>query len=256
MEQQSTAKKAIKILSALFLLVFLPMIVYASYQMVRSRQKASVEGGEFNVELSPASGAFKINQSFPVSVKFDLGKNPIFIAAVAVRLSYSYSGTAPVFSASEVELGPEFKKEGWNCPVKKITPGGGKVLIDISCANTSITGYKTSEKVTLATITFKATEVPSNNPVELTFDATESIITRKSDGQDFLAIPSSKGSYKIESSSSLLGDVNGDGKVDDFDLSALLGKWGAKVDISTVDFNKDNLVDDADLSIQLSHWTG
>jgi len=265
MEQSnSKLKKAIKILSAIFLLVFLPMLVYASLQMIRYRQKASVEGGEFNVELSPASGTYRIDQSFPVAVKFDLGANPIYIAALAVRLIYNYSEDTPIFTVidsdelangTQVELGPEFKKEDWNCPVNKVTFGGGKALVDISCANTTITGYKTTEKVTLATVTFKATDTPANNPVELTFDAAESIITRKSDGQDFLAIPSSKGSYKIESSE-LLGDINGDSLVDDYDLSVLLGKWGATTDIISVDFNKDGLVDDADLSILLSHWTG
>ena len=51
------------------------------------------------------------------------------------------------------------------------------------------------------------------------------------------------------------GDVQGDGVVDDSDLSYLLAYWGhVGVTWSEGNFNNDDIVDDADLSILLSNW--
>lgn len=49
-----------------------------------------------------------------------------------------------------------------------------------------------------------------------------------------------------------LGDLNGDGKVDIFDLSVLLTNWNTAQ--STSDINHDGIVNVIDLSIMLSHW--
>jgi hypothetical protein len=49
-----------------------------------------------------------------------------------------------------------------------------------------------------------------------------------------------------------VGDINGDGAVNIFDLSILLSKWGT-TDASS-DLNKDGAVNVFDLSILLSHW--
>jgi fibronectin type 3 domain-containing protein len=52
----------------------------------------------------------------------------------------------------------------------------------------------------------------------------------------------------------LVGDVNGDGKVNVFDLSMLLSAWGTSN--VPADINKDSIVNIFDLSILLSKWTG
>lgn len=49
-------------------------------------------------------------------------------------------------------------------------------------------------------------------------------------------------------------DINKDSKVDIFDLSTMLSKWGTSDQAS--DINNDNKVDVFDLSILLSNWTG
>jgi hypothetical protein len=49
-----------------------------------------------------------------------------------------------------------------------------------------------------------------------------------------------------------IGDLNGDGVVDVFDLSILLSEWGTQN--ATADLNKDGTVNVFDLSILLSHW--
>jgi hypothetical protein len=58
-------------------------------------------------------------------------------------------------------------------------------------------------------------------------------------------------------SSSLLGDLNGDSKVNIYDLSAMLAHWGASGGgRAGGDLNGDGTVNITDLSILLSHWTG
>ena len=54
----------------------------------------------------------------------------------------------------------------------------------------------------------------------------------------------------------LMGDADGDGLVDDDDLSLLLSSWGQDVGWANGNFNGDNIVDDDDLSLLLSNWTG
>jgi hypothetical protein len=51
-----------------------------------------------------------------------------------------------------------------------------------------------------------------------------------------------------------LGDVDDDGDVDIFDLSALITLW--KTNNTNADFNNNGIVDIYDLSILLSNWTG
>ena len=49
----------------------------------------------------------------------------------------------------------------------------------------------------------------------------------------------------------LVGDVNGDGKVDGFDLGLLLAQWGTA---GSADFNHDGTVDGFDLGTLLANW--
>ena len=52
------------------------------------------------------------------------------------------------------------------------------------------------------------------------------------------------------------GDANGDGEVDDDDLSLLLANWGGTVDCTLGEFSGAPPVDDDDLSLLLANWTG
>ena len=52
------------------------------------------------------------------------------------------------------------------------------------------------------------------------------------------------------------GDANGDGAIDDDDLSLLLANWGQDVGWGSGNFNGDDTVNDDDLSLLLSNWTG
>jgi hypothetical protein len=57
---------------------------------------------------------------------------------------------------------------------------------------------------------------------------------------------------KVACATPLVGDVNGDGKVDGFDLGLLLSQWGTA---GAADFNGDGTVDGFDLGALLSNWT-
>lgn len=52
------------------------------------------------------------------------------------------------------------------------------------------------------------------------------------------------------------GDLNGDGVVDGFDLTALLSQWGCTTCDCTADFNHDCVVDGTDMTVVLSSWSG
>lgn len=57
-------------------------------------------------------------------------------------------------------------------------------------------------------------------------------------------------------SGGLMGDADGDGAVNDDDLSVLLANWGgANPDWQKGDFNGDGKVDDDDLSLLLANWS-
>jgi hypothetical protein len=53
-----------------------------------------------------------------------------------------------------------------------------------------------------------------------------------------------------------MGDANGDGAVDDDDLSLLLAHWGQDAAWEDGNFNTDAVVNDDDLSLLLANWTG
>ena len=56
---------------------------------------------------------------------------------------------------------------------------------------------------------------------------------------------------KVACATPLVGDVNGDGKVDGFDLGQLLAQWGTA---GTADINQDGTVDGFDLGALLANW--
>jgi hypothetical protein len=63
---------------------------------------------------------------------------------------------------------------------------------------------------------------------------------------------SSSVSVTVSNATGKIGDLNGDGKVDIFDLSILLTRWGSND--TTADLNHNGTVDIFDLSILLTHW--
>jgi hypothetical protein len=58
----------------------------------------------------------------------------------------------------------------------------------------------------------------------------------------------------VDCTSSIPGDINGDGVVNAGDLAGLLGAWGATS--GPADINGDGIVDATDLAILVSNWNG
>ena len=189
-----------RVIFALLVLLFVLVSIGGGIFLVKQRQeirkKAAVPEGEATVSLSPASGTYQVGQLFEVGIFFNTAGIPI--SAVAVRLTYPYSQTTPVLEASNLQISSSLLSGGdWSCPVKTITADGGEVKIDVACVNTSPAGFSTSTETLLASFHLQASQVPQINPTVLSFDPSQSIITRKENGQDVLLIPTSTGSYTI-----------------------------------------------------------
>ena len=50
------------------------------------------------------------------------------------------------------------------------------------------------------------------------------------------------------------GDINGDGAVDELDLSVIMASWG-QTGTNVADLNDDKIVDELDLSILMANWS-
>ena len=179
---------------SLIIAVSIPVGVYIVSQQQDIRKEASVPAGQTTVTLSPQTANKTVGEAFPVTISFNT--SGLAIQAVAVRLMYPYSGDLPEVLTSNLQISPVLQTTGdWTCPVKNVTPENGKVNIDVTCVNTSVAGFSSSTNIQLATFNLTANSLPASNPVVLTFDAAKSIITRKSNGEDVLLIPTSTASY-------------------------------------------------------------
>ena len=191
-----SVKTILAIIVILIVVVSIPVAVYLIRQRQEIREKAAVPTGQATVSLSPTSATYDVGQSFNVGVSFNTAN--IAVSAVAVRLTYPYSGTTPELTASNIQINPSLLATGsWSCPVKTVNPASGTVQIDIACVNTDIDGFTSSTDTQLASFSLVANQVPASNPTTLRFDSNLSVITQKSDGQDVLLIPTSTGSYTI-----------------------------------------------------------
>jgi len=261
------SKKWPLIIGILLLLTGLIAAVMLVKERQEIRKQAAVTSGRFHVALSPDSGELEPAQTLPIAIKFsaeDPANNKI--AAISLRLTYEFSDTTPSLIVENVDLNTAvFDPASWNCPINQVEVEEDRVTIELLCANVS-EGYQAPEYVagdtntwaTLATITLEADPQGANPQTEFTlrFDPTDSIVTRKTDGQDFLAIPETPAATIALRTGELPGDINSDGRIDIQDLSRLLSKWEGSADIGNADINKDGIVDIGDLSILLSNWTG
>ncbi len=64
----------------------------------------------------------------------------------------------------------------------------------------------------------------------------------------------SSGSIVLTYTRRMIGDINQDGSVNDYDLSLFVIRWGQ--DWPSADFNEDGIVDDYELSLMVAYWTG
>lgn len=156
------------------------------------KQKAAVPTGQATVSIKPETASFVRNTAYPISVYFNPAGIPI--SQVNVRLTFSNLGV----TASNIQINPVLLgSTDWSCPVKSVSATGSTGQIDITCTNSSPSGFTASADTLLATFNLTATEVPVVNPLILSFDPQISTITQKADGKDVLLTPVSTGSYTI-----------------------------------------------------------
>ncbi len=185
-----------KILLGILVIILLSAGVVVGLILVQQnqvfKQKASSPTGTANVSISPATSSFQRNTPYTISVYFNAGN--ISMSGLQVRLTYNNLAV----KATALKIDSNLLSSGdWLCPVQTITAQGSTDQIDIACANTSPAGYTNSSNTLLATFTFTASQVPSPNPLIISFDPEISKLTQKSDGTDILLTPASTGSYTI-----------------------------------------------------------
>lgn len=190
-----------KIIVALLIIVVAIGGFVAGLALLKERQniqeEAAVPGGQAEVSVSPASGSYEVGDTVPVEVYFNPAN--IAISGVAVRLHYPFSGATPEVSVDSITINSALLSSGnWTCPTQEAVQEGAEVIIDIGCGAPGLaSGYVSNENTKLATIILKVDREPTTSPFVLRFDSSNSIITRKSDNQDILLIPTSTGSYTI-----------------------------------------------------------
>ncbi|SRR5258708_5889186 len=170
--------------------IFVGLLLVNQQQIFK--QKAATPTGQTTVSIAPGAATIQRNSPYTVSINFNPAGIPI--SAVTVRLTYSNLGvTASGIQISQALL----SSTDWSCPVKSVSSQGSTGQIDISCTNSSDSGFSASTDTLLATFSLTASQVPVINPLIVSFDSQTSTMTKKSDGQDILLTPSSTGSYTI-----------------------------------------------------------
>jgi hypothetical protein len=173
--------------------------LYLLRQRQDIREKAAVPGGQAKVSISPDSGEYNVGDTINTSISFNTDGVPV--SGIAVRLSYPYSGSTPEVSVSGIRVASGLLSSGnWACPTQNASQQGGNVVIDIACANTSATGFSSSSDTLLANVDLKINRATSG-ALEVKFDPASSVVTRKTDNQDILLIPTSTGMYTIAGAS-------------------------------------------------------
>mgnify|MGYP001059539229 CR=1 FL=1 len=163
------------------------------------REEASTTTGTATVSISPDTGNFKVGDTIETAVYFN--PNGVVINGVAVRLVYPFTGTTPEVTVSSIEVNSVFLSSGdWTCPSQDSTIEGDNVVIDIGCAYTSYDGFTAATDTLLASLKLKVNKIPTVLPFVIRFDNAKSMITRKSDDQDILLVPTSTGTYTVAGS--------------------------------------------------------
>src|SRR5260221_10824207 len=156
------------------------------------KQKAATPTGTATVSIQPAQASFERNAANPISVYFNT--KSLSISAISVRLVFSNLGV----TASNVQVGQNLLSDGtWSCPVKSISSVGSSAQVDINCVISADAGFSSNTDTLFATFNLTASQVPVVNPLIVSFDSQNSMMTQKSDGSDILLTPVGTGSYTI-----------------------------------------------------------
>jgi len=196
------SKKPKKKLIIIGLIALLIVIAGAVAGVILTRQQqlieqeASVPSGSAKVTLTPDTKTVAVGESFQTKIYFDTAGTKI--SAITVQLEYPFIGDAPPLTVENITINPTLASDSmWDLPIKNTSIVDNTVLIKIGGFSSSIEGFSTSGQMELATITFKGVSAGS---VLVSFNATESKITQKSDMVDILMVPQGNGSYTVTGS--------------------------------------------------------
>jgi hypothetical protein len=121
------------------------------------------------------------------------------ISALSFRLTYDYSGSNPEIQVVDPDgmvsntLYPseQFLQSGeWTFPVRSVVEGPGSVIIDFAAVNTNTSGYIQNEAKTIASIYFRANDVPQAGAFMLEFNNDQTKMMTKDDNPvNILSVP-------------------------------------------------------------------
>ncbi len=163
------------------------------------------------IRLAPASDVKGIGTIFPVEIKFTTGAGGKKISSVTGRLTYTFSGGSPELEvvdaagnvASKISQNASLDSGDWDFPVNNVTRSGGKVTLELAAVNTSTSGFSGTEEMSLATIYFKGVATPALNPVEVSFDMTDTKMLTKEDPPQDILESATGGSYFLGTGATL-----------------------------------------------------
>jgi len=198
----SKNKKPKKKLIIFGLIALLIIVAGATAGIILTRQQqlieqeASVPSGTAKITLTPDTKTIAVGESFQTKVYFDTAGTKI--SAISAQLEYPFTGDTPPIVVENITINPTLATDSmWDLPIKNTSTVDDTVLIKIAGFSSSIEGYSTVGQMELATITFKGASAGS---VLVSFNATESKVTQKTDGADILMVPQGNGSYTVTGS--------------------------------------------------------
>lgn len=170
------------------------LILVQQVQLLRRR--AATPEGTATVYLTPESGTYRVGDTIPVSIHFDVSQD--VISGVTTRVVYGYTGSSSPLSVDSIEIGKNIElSSDWTCPTQDVHTQNGYLIVDIACGNTNANGFTRSEDMLLATINYSVDARPLSGKVSFGFDAERSIITDKQTNEDILSYPTSTAEFMI-----------------------------------------------------------
>jgi len=213
--------------------------IIAPADIVKARK---LSGGVYSFEIKIPTTALTETQEIGYRLVFEGGGR----ATVFEDYQLIYiSGSPPDREAPTVSV---------SSPSNGATVSGTAVTV-LATASDNVGVTKVEFYVDTSTKIGEDTTSPYSTPWNTTTvsNGSHSLLTKAYDAANNVGL-SPLVSVTVDNPTGKIGDINGDGKVDIFDLSILLTRWGSND--ATADLNKNGVVDIFDLSILLSHWGG
>ncbi len=184
-----------------FLLMSGLFLVYRLTQSDQDvRQQASTGSGTATVSISPTTAQINTNASQIFTVSFNpQGES---ISGISVRLQFPIANNQTLLTPATPIAIVTQSDQNWNCPVTSTENTATMGVIDVGCIFLATTGFTSQSNVPLFTVSISAGTTATTNPITLSFDPVQTVITRKRDNQDVAAIPQSVANITIVGSPS------------------------------------------------------